>query len=569
MPTSTYTYNLDGSMTTSAEGTSAEGAAAGGIAMTGEQFSSIRRHDYTRLPTEITGSGVVTLRYDSSGRRLHKTGVQTIFYRNGTHHPTSYRTTETQQGDEIHHPLVEHVCTDEIIYLFTPAGQTVTRRAEGYTRVERDHLCSVRAETYLPFATCHLPFNAASITAHYSAYGKAIISGGELRRAFAGYESDDEVGLYNANRRLYAPTLRLFVSLDPRLQNASPYPYCGSDPFNNVDPTGGIASGIVSAIVQALVVIMTVVITCATDGVGAVLFPVETGAEAGAEGAAAASTAATVASTVGSTMLKGFIYTALTTAASNGSELIVKAAYGEHISAWQAVKSMIIEPLIAGAAGAASGAVLSGGAILFGNAILGSGRILSALTKMLVVGVSAMTYSAVSSVGTAAVNNQLSGSGEHIGIQMAIAFGEAALLEGAYLFKGAAFVNRGGGAPLSAAEGGTPIAPSGERVYQKILGAEDPADGIYYTSHGGGPFRMNPDIPVTLAHGVTDTSATPVFTHANKMDLSLQRIHGRAGLSPVVDAPFRAGRKPVVNYYAMHPITNSSSNTLDTYSEDD
>jgi RHS repeat-associated protein len=413
LPTSTYTYNLDGAMTTSA----------------GESFSSIRRHDYTRLPTEITGSGgVVALRYDSSGRRLHKIGVQPVLYRNGTHHPTSYRTTEIRQGDEIHNSLVEHTQGAEIIYLFTPAGQTVTRRSGGYVRVAKDHISSVRAEIS----------SAVQITAHYSTYGKSIISGGELRRAFAGYEPDAEVGLYNANRRLYAPTLRLFVSVDPRLQNASPYPYCGSDPFNNVDPTGGIASGIVSAIVQALVVIATVIFACATDGVGASLFTVEATADAGAE---APAIAAAAASTVGTTMLKGAIYTALTTAASNGADLIVKAAYGEHISAWQAVKSMIIEPLIAFAAGAAAGAVLAGGTILMsGSMVFARFMLARGLAKMLVVGFSAMTYSAVSSIGTAAVNNQLSSRSEreHIGIQMAISFGEAVLLEGAYLESGIA-----------------------------------------------------------------------------------------------------------------------------------
>jgi RHS repeat-associated protein len=442
MPTTTYTYNLDGAMAT----------AAGENPAAGESFSAIRRHAYTRLPVEIVGSGGnVALRYDSYGRRLHKTGLQTVLYRSGTHHPTADRTTTYEQGDEIHQPLVEHLNNDEIIYLFTPAGQTVTRRRSGHTRVERDHLRSVRAETYLPLATCHLPFAAAAaaavVTAHYSTYGKAIITGGELRRAFAGYEPDAEVGLYNANRRLYAPTLRLFVSVDPRLQNASPYPYCADDPFNNVDPTGGISSAIVNGIVQGIIIIIATIITFATDGAGSLLFSAESLAEAG-EGSEAGMEA--IAESIVFTPLKGAAFAFGATAVSNGADLIVKAAYGEHITAWQAVKSMLIEPLIAGVAGAVAGEILAVGALVSGFAIVRSSAILSALSKMLAVGVSALVYSAISSVSTAALNNQLSSSSErdNIGIQMAIAFGEAVLLEGAYFYKGRVALNKAAGGEL-------------------------------------------------------------------------------------------------------------------------
>jgi hypothetical protein len=135
---------------------------------------------------------------------------------------------------------------------------------------------------------------------------------------------------------------------------------------------------------------------------------------------------------------------------------------------------MLIEPLIAGAAGAASGAVLAGGAFLFSSALLGSGvsKIVSALSKMLVVGVSAMTYSAVNSIGTAAVNNQLSGSGENIGIQMAISFGEAALFEGAYLGSGVAYMNA-----LSESSAAFMRAPSGGVTTPYVPGTGTPIEG--------------------------------------------------------------------------------------------
>jgi RHS repeat-associated protein len=421
MPTSTYTYNLDGAMTTASGGNTA----AGGNTASGEPFTSIRRHDYTRLPTVVVGSGGdLALRYDSQGKRLQKSAAQTVLYRNGV------------SGADA---LVEHIATDEIIYLFTPAGQTVTRRSNGYVRVASDHLTSVRtevsAETYLPLATCHLPFAtaAAVVTAHYSAYGKAIITGGTLRYAFTGYEWDAETALYNARRRLYSPALRLFVSVDPRLQDASPYPYCDSDPFNHTDPTGGSVAAIIGGIVQALIIIGTMVITCATDGVGALLFAPEADASAtgmamttilGESAESEALAGASAASTVGSTVLKAAAIGLVGTAASNGVNLITKAAQGEHITAWQAVKSMIIEPIIAAAASAAAGTILLGGT-------------LKGMLPELAAVLSSLTYSAVSSIGTAAVNNQLStrGDWENIGIQMAMAVGEAALIESAYYLK--------------------------------------------------------------------------------------------------------------------------------------
>jgi RHS repeat-associated protein len=447
MPTSTYTYNLDGAMTTSAEGTSAEGAAASGNATTGEQFSSIRRHDYTRLPIEITGSGgVVTLRYDSSGRRLHKTSGQTILYRNGMYHPAADRTKELKQGDEIHHPLVEHTNNDEIIYLFTPAGQTVTRRAEGYTRIERDHLRSVRVETYLPLATCHLPFNAASITAHYSAYGKAIISGGELRRAFAGYEWDAEVALYNANQRLYSPSLRLFVSLDPRLQNASPYPYCGSDPFNNVDPTGGTVASTVSGIVSGILLVIGIIATIVTEGLATPAVIAGEGTLNTGEGlfggaielesldSVAEATMETDLATPMPLTLSGFtkagaLIAGASALISNGASLATQAIQGEHISAWQVVRSMIIEPIIAAVSGGVGGRIAG-----IGLAAANGWRLALGFSAL-----GAAAASAIDSISNAAISGQLTtrAGWENIGITVGIAVGESLALASVFgLVKG-------------------------------------------------------------------------------------------------------------------------------------
>jgi RHS repeat-associated protein len=388
MSASTYVYNLDGAMTAAA----------------GETFSCICRHDYTRLPTQISGTGGdVSLRYDSAGRRLHKVGATTVLYRNGVTTP---------------HTPVEHVDGEEIIYLFTPTGQSVTRRADGYARVSRDHLRSVRT------VSC----NSQCVTACYGAYGESVIRGGELRRAFAGYEPDAETGLYNAFKRLYAPNLRMFVSPDPRLQNASPYPYCAGDPFNYRDPTGTVSAAFVSGIVSGLLVVAGVIITLVSGGLA---FPGVVAAEPEADIALESLAELTMETnlatpmplTVGGFAKAGAAFAFASALVTNGAELITKAAKGEEISAWQAVKAMLIEPIIAAVAGAVGGAFVGKGLTSMEESL----RLLRVLAYTVV---GAAAASAITSVTNTAMSGKL-GTREgwdEIGITMGVSVGEAIVL---------------------------------------------------------------------------------------------------------------------------------------------
>jgi RHS repeat-associated protein len=440
MSTTAYSYDLDGAM----------------VAATGETFSLMRRHNYTRLPVEIAGvGGDASLRYDSFGRRLHKSGERGVFYRSGAHHPDADRAKGPDAGNEYHHPFLEYAGGAEFVYLFTPAGQTVLRRACGYARVGRDHLRSSRVEAV----------EGTPVTAHYGAFGEALVNGGELRRGFAGYEPDIESGLYNANRRFYAPWIRVFVSADPILRDASPYPYCWNDPFNRIDPTGGISSAVISGVVASLVLILSVVLTIATAGAAApasavapvISESVEAGADAGAEAAVGVSVEATgelpgealngaaaageglvrspsgrsLASSIisklpqklGSFVNFGVVLGGSASFVSNGAALISEAAQGEHVTAWQAVRSMLIEPVIATAVGAVSGAfdglgVLAGRGLLFAMGMSGIGE---------------ATSSFLDSVASEGLEGQLGmrGTWEQIGIKMAIAATEAILVTGA------------------------------------------------------------------------------------------------------------------------------------------
>jgi RHS repeat-associated protein len=401
MPAKTYAYDLDGAM----------------ISASGEPFSQIQRHHYTRLPVLINGSGGdVASRYDSYGRRLHKAGAHTVLYRNGAHHPTPDRTKSSEKGNGVHHVLVEHVDGAEIVYLFTPVGQSVMLRAGAHTRVGRDHLRSVRTEASLPVAAA----------AHYSAFGESIVTGGQLRRGFAGYELDAEIGLYNACRRLYAPWLRIFVSVDPRLQNASPYPYCGGDPFNRVDPTGAVSSSVINAIVSALLMVVAIIVTIATEGAASETIPLagaDLSGEAAGEGASeglGAAIAKSMPSAVNGFAKFGAGFGAASSVVGNGAGLAAKAANGEHVTAWQAIRGMLIEPIVAAASGGIGGGI-AGLGLVEGQA---------ALRVFGFAAIGAAAGSMADCVINTAVGGQLAmrSSWDSIGIQMAVAVGEGMMM---------------------------------------------------------------------------------------------------------------------------------------------
>jgi RHS repeat-associated protein len=105
---------------------------------------------------------------------------------------------------------------------------------------------------------------------HYAPFGEFAAQGETLpRRMFTGYEYDAAWGMYNARKRLYAPNLRTFVSVDPKFQYASPYLYCMSDPFNSVDPTGEMSTGgIINAVINAGMIVASIIIAVLTWGAG-------------------------------------------------------------------------------------------------------------------------------------------------------------------------------------------------------------------------------------------------------------------------------------------------------------
>ncbi|MDR0531412.1 MAG: RHS repeat-associated core domain-containing protein [Oscillospiraceae bacterium] len=369
---SSFTCNLDGQL----------------VLAQGEPYSVIDYHAHTRLPVALSGAfGSELLRYDSMGRRLIKEAETSVRYRRG--------------AGSLTQPLCEQVNGEEYLYVLTPSGQSVTRCGKEYCHVCRDHLNSVRAE--VSFSVC--------VTAVYSGYGKSKIAGGKLRYAFANYELDLETGLYNAYRRLYAAELRRFIAIDPRMEYSSPYLYCGGDPFNLTDPTGAVSAGLVVGwILTSLLLVAGVVLTIFSLG--------------GTSGGVATAFTAAL-STLNAGQVAG--YSALIVFGigflSGAADLIQSAAKGEHITAWQAIKTLLVEPAIAAGAAALSG--------LVANALFVAGT--RAVFAVLGTVVTAVGTQFAASVIVAAAEGTLNQKAfwKQLGINMAVAAAEGILLSSA------------------------------------------------------------------------------------------------------------------------------------------
>jgi RHS repeat-associated protein len=95
-----------------------------------------------------------------------------------------------------------------------------------------------------PRARCHSSGGLVS-RYRYEPYGQQIgsPSGTPIPWRFAGQYLDTETGLYKMGLRYYDPSTMRWTQKDPLNLFQDPkqgnrYSYAGSDPVNNVDPTG-------------------------------------------------------------------------------------------------------------------------------------------------------------------------------------------------------------------------------------------------------------------------------------------------------------------------------------------
>jgi len=135
--------------------------------------------------------------------------------------------------------ITEGGVTKELIYM--PGGAIYAKQAGQTDKIyyaHKDHLGSIIKITD--------DAGTAVFAASYDAWGNRTVTNNSFpfHRGYAGHEHLDELGLINANARLYDPMLGCFLSPDPIVQNPffsqsyNRYTYAGNNPLFFKDPFG-------------------------------------------------------------------------------------------------------------------------------------------------------------------------------------------------------------------------------------------------------------------------------------------------------------------------------------------
>jgi len=117
-------------------------------------------------------------------------------------------------------------------YIHGSDGQLLAQINEtNITYYHSDHLGSSSAMTN--------EGGAVIFSAEYLPFGEQFSGSGLEKYQFIGKGFDSDLSLNYFGMRYYSPATGRFISIDPFLEDFSPYPYAGNNPLNTVDPTGG------------------------------------------------------------------------------------------------------------------------------------------------------------------------------------------------------------------------------------------------------------------------------------------------------------------------------------------
>ncbi len=217
--TTDYTYDNNGNQLTSVVKTYTAGI------ITSTATTGVNTYDvHNQLIQTETGDGTVTAnRYNGEG----------------------YRTGKEVNGEQTYY-LYE---ADKVILEVDETGNQAARNVYGTNLLLR----TVDGETYYYLYNGHADVTALltgdgtiAATYYYDAFGNILESTGEVNNniRYAGYQYDEETGLYYLNARMYDPKIARFLqedtytgdTKDPLSLNI--YTYCMNNPIRYWDPTG-------------------------------------------------------------------------------------------------------------------------------------------------------------------------------------------------------------------------------------------------------------------------------------------------------------------------------------------
>ena len=235
--TTSYTYNPDGSRTSSS----------------GASTASYTYDQAQELTGYTSGATTASYAYDGDGLRQAKTV-------NGTTSTFAYDTAEGL-------PLILADGSNSYVYgpTATPLEQ-VNNATGAVTYLTSDQLGSVRVLTGAA--------GTITGTASYGPYGARTTTGSATSPfGFAGQYQDTESGLIWMRTRYYDPASGQFLTLDPAAAaTRAPYQYAADDPVNLEDPTGLVTQETIDILKQTQRVsgiVGAVTTVCDITGIGA------------------------------------------------------------------------------------------------------------------------------------------------------------------------------------------------------------------------------------------------------------------------------------------------------------
>ncbi len=189
-----------------------------------EVIAEYKYDSFNRLIEAITDTDTVTYAYNGEGRRIRKsTGQETINY------------------------LYEY---DKVVLEVDGNGNQTARNLYGINLLMRD----VDGESYYYMYNGHADVTAlvnaatgeVAATYYYDAFGNILESTGDVNNniTYAGYQYDEETGLYYLNARMYDPKIARFLQEDTYRGDPNDplslnlYSYCHNNPITYYDPTG-------------------------------------------------------------------------------------------------------------------------------------------------------------------------------------------------------------------------------------------------------------------------------------------------------------------------------------------
>jgi RHS repeat-associated protein len=189
-----------------------------------EVIAEYKYDPLNRLVEAVTDTGAVTYAYNGEGRRVEKsTGQGTIYY------------------------LYEY---DKVVLEVDGTGDQVARNLYGINLLMRD----VDEDSYYYVYNGHadvtalINANTGSVDAtyYYDPFGNILESTGNVNNniTYAGYQYDEETGLYYLNARMYDPKIARFLQEDTYRGDPNDplslnlYAYCANEPIMYFDPTG-------------------------------------------------------------------------------------------------------------------------------------------------------------------------------------------------------------------------------------------------------------------------------------------------------------------------------------------